>query len=93
MGYSREMDFGRNTIWQYLYDVAYLLGEIITWEDLEAYICVDSSQTGMMSSLRIEDLKQQYDDVNAAVDSILWNYCCYNIAHSWAKSKGVSLPD
>lgn len=88
-----DKDFDREIIWQYLYDVAYLLNEIITWEDLEAYVSVGDNQNNMTGSLNIDELKKQYDDVNGAVDSILWNYCCYNIAYHWVKSKGVKLPN
>jgi hypothetical protein len=87
MGYNTEKDFDRTLIGQYLYDVTYLLSEVTTWEDLEAYIHVDGDQRDMTNSVSIDALKKQYSNVNEAVDSVLWNYCCYNIARCWTNSK------
>lgn len=88
---NKGKGFDRSAIGQYLYDVAYLLNEITTWEDLESYIRMDGNKLEMAVNMNIDDLKKQYDDVNAAVDSILWNYCCYNIARCWANSNDVNL--
>ncbi len=89
MGCNREKGVDGAITCQYLYDVAYLLSEVSTWEDLEAYNRSDGDQRDMTGSINIDALKRQYDDVNEAVDSILWNYCCYNIARCWTNSNSI----